>query len=147
MAFVIESSPRLPFIHTRMMDSIQKNEPKLLQAQLKEILSKRRKHSCVYLGLNLSDVLMQEQVPLVQIISLLAEIYHETRSEYQVELLVVIEPTLVPAVRYIAESLVVPMLFFASYETLQTYVQRRTEDTQPLSAELVRAAITGVMGD
>jgi hypothetical protein len=147
MAFVIESSPKLPFIHTRMVDPVQKSDAKLLHTQLLEMLAVRRKNSCVYVALDFSGVLMQEQVPLVQIISQIAEIYHQTRREYQVELLFVIEPSLIPVVRYIAESLVVPMLFFASYETLFTYVRRRNEDTQPLSDELVRAAVTGLMGD
>jgi hypothetical protein len=145
MAFVIETSPQLPFIHTRMIDPVQKSEAKLIQKQLREILAGRCKHSCLYIGLNLAGVLMQEEVPLVKMIGLLAEIYHESRYDYQLELLVVIEPTLVPIVRYIAESLVVPMLFFASYETLNTYVRRRNEGTQPLSPKLAYAGATDVL--
>lgn len=147
MAYIIEASPRLPFIHTQMFDPIQKSDVSLIQMQLREILAKRRKHTCIYVGLNLSAVLMKDSVPLVPIISQLAQIYHETRGDYQLELLLIIEPTLMPIVRYIAESLVLPMLFFSSYETLLSYVQRRTEDTQPISAEMAMAAVTGLMGD
>lgn len=141
MAFIIESSATIPFIHTRMIDPVRKNDASIIQSQLREMIAKRRKHSCIYLGINLTAVLMQEEVPLVHIISQLAEIYHETRNCYQLELLIVVEPSLITVVRYIAESLGLPMLFFATYETLHTYVRRRTEDTQPISAEMARAAV------
>jgi hypothetical protein len=147
MAFVIETSPKLPFIHTRMVDPVQKNDPMLIKSQLMDILARRKKHTTIYVGINLSTVLMQEDVPLVAIISQLAEIYHETRRIYQLELLIVIDPTLLPVVRYVAESLCVPILGFASYDTLNIYVRRRTEDTQPFSNKMPWTAATALVTD
>jgi hypothetical protein len=133
MAFVIESSSKLPFIHVWMTKIVGRSDVCLMQKQLRENLAGRRKHSCIYMGIDFSSLTSQEDLPLVPIISQFAQLYHESRSIYQLELLVVIDPCLMPAVRYIAESLVIPMLFFASPEALQTYVMRRNTDTQPFA--------------
>jgi hypothetical protein len=145
MAFTIENFSKLPFIHVRMLKPVERTEVRLLQSQLREALGQRRKHTCVYVGINLSGTMSQEKLPLIPIISQFAHFYHESRGQYQVELLLAIDPTLMPGVRYVAESLVVPMLFFASDEALLTYVLRRNTDTQPISPDVVREALTNIV--
>jgi hypothetical protein len=130
MAFTIASSSTLPFIHARMLNIVRKNDLNCVKSQLMELVSQRRPHSYLYLGINLSSAIEQDDVPLVRIITQFAEAYHELRQCYQLEILVVIDPSLMPGIRYVADSLGLPILFFASYEAMYTYVSRRNSDTQ-----------------
>jgi hypothetical protein len=130
MAFIIESSSNQAMIRVNVRESLSKADCLCIKMSLSQLLAARSKNKSLCLALNLNDISAQANLPLVAFFSQFAEVYHQWRKDFHLELLLVIDPTLMPAARYLSESLCVPMLYFATEEALDVYIDRRTGDTQ-----------------
>lgn len=144
MAFIIESNQNQALIHVNMMMPVEKADGLRMKISLGQLLAARKKSKTVFLALDLSIASGQDNLPLVQLLSHFSDIYHQWRKEFQLELLLVLDPALMGVARYVAESLFVPILFFASTDALEVYVDRRTGDTQPIRPEWARSLKTPI---
>jgi hypothetical protein len=136
MGFIIESSDKQALIQVTLHDTINRGDGLCIKMSVSQLLANRKKNRSLYITLNLEDV--QVETSLVSLFTQFAELYHQWRKDFQLELLIVLDPVLMPTVRYLSESLFVPMLFFASPEALDAYIDKRTGDTQPFRPDWAR---------
>lgn len=132
MAFVIESASNQSLIRVNMSEPIEKADGLRMKICLGQLLSSRPKNKSLYIVLSFGNISQEDGLPLVQILSNFAEIYHQWRKHFHLEMLLQIDVNLVTVARYLSESFVVPMMFFASEESLEHYLFRQLDDTQPI---------------
>jgi hypothetical protein len=138
MAFVIENSGKYPLVTVRMLEPVEKDDAIRLLMSLRDWMAKRKANTSVYLALNLLEI--EDEIPLIQVMVQFAKIYQEFYKQLQLEILVSTDVSLTAIVRYLAESLSLPIQLVLSHEALHTYVERRCGDTQPIRPELLAQA-------
>ena len=138
MAFVIETSGKYPLVTVRMLEPVEKDDAIRLLMTLRDWMAKRKANTSAYLALNLLEI--EDEIPLIQLMVQFSKIYQEFYKHLQLEILVITDVSLTAIVRYLAESLSLPMQLVLSREALHTYVERRCDDTQPIRPELLAQA-------
>lgn len=134
MAFVIESSQNQPLIRINMLEPVEKADGLRMKICLGQLLSSRPKNKTVYLALCLGDF-QEDGLQLVQILSNFAEIYHQWRKYFHLQMLVQIDENQASIARQFSKRFVVPMAFFSADEDLEFFFEQQLEDTQPFRPE------------